>query len=166
MPQGPVLTMRMFNKVTPHLWKSKRFLDLTDAGRVLYLYYLTNAHQSMVGCFPLPDGYATTDLRWDAEKYTKTRKALIGSELILFDAITEEVLVLRWFRHNFPQNNSHRKGAMALLDAIASPSLRQAARDGFDEAEAEWKAQKSGGAQAAARIIHPLTQTPHMKGAR
>ncbi len=157
-----VLTVRTFSKVAPPLWKSKRFLEQTDSGRILFLYYLTSPHQNVVGCFPLPDGYAVTDLRWDAEKYIEARKALIASELILFDAVTEEVLVLRWFRHNFPQNPSHRKAVLAALDSIASPALRQAAIDGFNEAEAEWKAQKAGGAQAGLKSGHSLLNTPHM----
>ena len=76
--------MRDFSKISPALWQSKRFNTLpSDDGRYLYLYLLTNGHQTSAGAYRLPDGYATNDLRWELSRYVKARHELISADLIL-----------------------------------------------------------------------------------
>jgi len=78
--------MRDFNKVSPTLWQSSRFVDLpSDDGRFLYLYLLTCHHQNSAGCFWLPDGYACNDIRWEAKRYVSARQSLLDADLIRYD---------------------------------------------------------------------------------
>jgi hypothetical protein len=118
--------MRDFNKVSPTLWQSSRFVDLpSDDGRFLYLYLLTCPHQNSAGCFWLPDGYACNDIRWDSTQYQAARQTLIDADLIQFDAANQVILIERWFKHNPPMNQSHLKGIAAMLERCGSPDLRE-----------------------------------------
>ena len=117
--------MRDFNKVSPTLWQSSRFVDLpSDDGRLLYLYLLTCHHQNSAGCFWLPDGYACNDVRWDAKRYEKARQTLIDADLIQYDDANLVVLIQRWFKHNPPMNPSHLKGIEAELRKCTSIDLQ------------------------------------------
>ena len=130
--------MRDFNKVSPTLWQSSRFMDLpSDGGRFLYLYLLTCPHQNSAGCFWLPDGYACNDLCWDAKRYQQARQELVAADLIQFDKGNQVVLIKRWFKHNPPMNKSHAIGIEKVLIRCTSPELQQECHDALMEA---WEA--------------------------
>jgi hypothetical protein len=130
--------MRDFSKISPAVWQSKRFNSLpSDDGRYLYLYLLTNEHQTSAGCYRLPDGYAINDLRWELSRYVKARQELVAADLILFDATESVVMITRWFKHNAPQNESHFVGVERLLQRIPSHMIWDAASNAVNES---WEA--------------------------
>lgn len=153
---------RVFNKIAPTLWRSKSFLDLSGDGRLFYLFCLSSWHQNVCGCFPLPDGYAITDLRWPLEQYLTARAEVVANGLIMFDESTYEILVTKWFKHNLPMNPSHRKAAVTAIANIASATLRQAASEGMQLAEQEVKDRKAASTGLPTVCGTHLTRTAHM----
>ena len=166
--------MRDFSKISPALWQSKRFNTLpSDDGRYLYLYLLTNEHQTNAGAYRLPDGYATNDLRWDLPRYVKARQELVDADLILFDEAESVVMITRWFKHNAPMSDSHFIGIMRTLEKLPSHMIVEAASQAANEA---WesvqtqklaKASKSGNASQSAlngqqRAIPDRFQTSYL----
>lgn len=120
--------MRDFSKISPALWQSKRFNSLpSDDGRYLYLYLMTNSHQTSAGCYRLPDGYATDDLCWERSRYAQAKQELADAELILFDDAESVVMITRWFKHNPPMSGSHFIGIERTLERLPSQMIRQAA---------------------------------------
>jgi len=155
--------MRDFHKVSPAIWNSPAFRQVPDDARLVQFYFVTCAHQNACGCFPLPDGYAITDLFWTAERYVVARDALCAATLIQFDASTSEVLVAKWFRHNPPMNPSHRKSVLAAIERVASNHLRAAAYQGLTDAEDEARAkQVAKSASASAASGNSLLHTTHL----
>jgi len=129
--------LREYSKVSPNLWQSKRFNSLaSDDARYLYLYLLTNSHQTSAGCYRLPNGYACDDLRWPVDRYVAARTALIDADLVQFDADTSEVRIVRWFRHNPPATTDHLTGIVRQLERLQSEKL---ATDAIADAEAAWE---------------------------
>jgi len=155
--------VRVFTKFSPSFWNYASIRALGVDPIFLMLYLITNGHQNACGCYPLPDGYAISDIQWSLEKYHSARTALVDSKLILFDADTSEILVVKWFRHNPAMNPSHRKAIVGAIEGIASESLRAAAWQGLIDAEAEARAkQEAKAANAAAASGSPLLRTPHL----
>jgi hypothetical protein len=128
------MSAREFSKVSPAVWRSGRFISLSDRGKVAYFYLITNAHVTSAGCYHLPDGYAAADLKWPQEDYLATRDELIGAELIDFDPEHSVVLIERWFKHNPPTNDDYAKGTLKRLDTIENERLREKALADFSEA--------------------------------
>ena len=170
--------MRDFSKISPALWQSKRFNTLpSDDGRYLYLYLLTNGHQTSAGAYRLPDGYATNDLHWELSRYLKARHELAVADLILFDETESVIMITRWFKHNPPMSESHFIGIGRMLERLPSQMIWEAASQAANEAWESVKAAKlvkdiksgkapqgaSNGQQAA---IPERLQTPFLKGAR
>ena len=167
--------MRDFSKISPALWQSKRFNSLpSDDGRYLYLYLLTNAHQTSAGCYRLPDGYATNDLRWEHSRYVKAGQELVSADLILFDKTESVVMITRWFKHNPPMSESHFIGIERLLEKLPSQKIKEAASQAANEAWESVKAakvEKSGKAPPSASngqqtVISERLLTPFMKRGR
>lgn len=127
--------MREFSKISPALWQSKRFNSLpSDDGRYLYLYLLTCEHQTSAGCYRLPDGYATNDLRWEFSRYVKARQELASADLVVFDETESVIMITRWFKHNPPMSESHFIGIERILERLPSQLIWEAASQAANEA--------------------------------
>lgn len=127
---------REFTKVSPAVWASARFHALTDRGRLLYLYFITNQHINSSGVYRLPDAYAASDLGWSVEDYRAERTTLVGANLVDFDPETSEAMIERWFRYNPPMNDKHATGTRKLIAVIESDRLREATEARFEEVDA------------------------------
>lgn len=126
---------REFSKISPKVWRSKRFRSLgSDDPRYLLLYLMTCQHQSSAGCFRMPDAYGAADLDWPLERLKEARLLLAERDLIAFDAVTEEYFMRGWFAHNKPMNASHQKAIMNRINDIESDSVREVAEEEFGEA--------------------------------
>jgi hypothetical protein len=118
--------MRDFTKVSPLIWRDKRFLGLASSdARLLYFYFLTGEHQNPCGSFRIPDGYASSDLQWEAERYVQARDEVVGSGLAKFDPETSEIYVSDWYETNPICNDSHYKGALKGVCNIESDMIRE-----------------------------------------
>lgn len=126
---------REFNKVSPALWRSKRFQALSTIGKVVLLYFLTSEHQNSAGCFRLPNAYAAADLGCTIEDYVAARSEVVGAGMARYDEDTSEVFVDRWFKHNPPMNDKHAIGTQRLIAEIESDRLREQAENEFTEVD-------------------------------
>lgn len=118
--------MRDYSKVSPKLWRSRRFSQLPDDARMFYMFLLTCEHQTSAGCLRLPEAYAAADLNWQPERLGGARAPLIP-EMIAYDGATDEYFILRWFRHNPPTNSKHLKGVKRLISEVDSDTVREVA---------------------------------------
>src|SRR5262245_35911185 len=124
---------REFTKVSPRLWQSPRFRELQSDAKLVFVYLLTSEHQNSAGCYRLPDGYATADLRWPHDRYRSARDQLVKAGMIKFDPEESVVLIERWFDHNPPMSVSHLIGVERVLERIDSDELREAALEALSE---------------------------------
>ncbi len=130
------MSKREFSKVSPAIWRSKRFRLLpNDRCRLLLFYFMTSAHQTSAGAYQLSEGYACTDLGWSAEDYSAARQPLEELRLIVFDADTEEVYVTGWFNVCPPMNDKHAAGCKSMIRDIESDVVREIVEEEFAEAD-------------------------------
>lgn len=128
--------MRDFSKVSPLVWRDKRFRSLASSdAKLAMLYFVTCEHQNSAGCYRLPDGYAASDLAWDAPRYEKARGAVIDAGLIIFDPETSELFIADWFETNPAMNPKHAQAVERRISTIDSDVIREAAEEDFLKSE-------------------------------
>lgn len=142
--------MRDFSKVSPSVWRSKKFRKLADdTAKLVYLYLLTCPHGNSAGCFDLDPAYACTDLGVDEKAYRKAINSLCKVGLIEFDEDENTVFLINWATFNEPTNPKHAIGLLAKLDSASSARLKLMALEdawrsiegkGFDNSDALRKA--------------------------
>jgi len=149
---------RTFSKISPAVWRSGRFRNLTDTGKIGYLYLVTNGHVTSAGVYELPEGYACSDLDWSPGEYQSVLRELVDA--LLIDIDRDVVLIERWFKHNPPMNDDHAAGTRRYLAKIESDRLREKALASFDEhnterieREAAKAAEKQAKANGRARSV-------------
>lgn len=165
------MSERIFSKISPAIWRSRRFMGLSDRAKVLQLYLLSNAHITSAGCYELPDGYACADLDWSEADYFAARNELVREGLIDVDEALSIILIERWFRHNAPANADHAKGCRRRLAAIESERLRQKAIAAFDEVDQERIVREAAKAaekaeRDAAKAAAQFARSPGLMGSR
>ncbi|TGQ15918.1 hypothetical protein [Mesorhizobium sp. M00.F.Ca.ET.217.01.1.1] len=115
---------RPFTMVFPKLHSSKRYLSLDDSGRLLHHYFLDGPHQNHCGCYLIKPAYAATDLVWPVDKFLEYRGKVADAELIDFDPETDEIYVLRWFKHHDRGSWKFGKAIIGQIARIESDRLR------------------------------------------
>jgi hypothetical protein len=125
--------MRNFSKVNPQIWGRKPFKDLSDGGKLMIFYFLTCRHQNSAGCYQVPDGYVTSDLRWTQEQYDTFRTEVEQAGWIAYDVETQEVYVIDWFKENPITNDKHREGVKRLIGILDSEKLANLAYEAIGE---------------------------------
>jgi len=111
--------MRDYGKVSTSIWNSRKFGKVPDDARLLYLYLHTCPHVNSVGCFVLKDGYATADLNWPVDRYSKALDTLCKAYLVAFDRSENLVRVVNFLKFDPFTNPKHAQGAVKL--AISLP---------------------------------------------
>lgn len=179
------MAKRLFTKVSPEVWTSRRFRGVEPSARCAFLYLLTNAHIDSTGCYRLPVAYGCADFGMDETAFLGCLEQLIQADMISHDADAEYVLIKRWFKHNPLTNLDHAEGARRLVCLIESDVLRQECEAAFDDAEsalrsrldriaadksakaakaAEWAAKAGQTSNAPFRQSSDLTHTKYMNG--
>jgi hypothetical protein len=131
------MTKRFTKVYGESLWRSKRFLAVSDKAKLLYVYLLSNSHSNTIGAYFVPDGYALADLGWSLPEYRAARVELTDAGLIVFDDDTSVVYVTNWFKHSPPQNEKHAQGCQRMIEELESAMIADVVQQQFDEANNE-----------------------------
>lgn len=149
----------LFSMVRRSLWRSDRFASLsTHQDKLLYCYFLTCQHQTNVGCYQLPDGYACADLGWPLNEYRESREIVQASGLIDYDPATEEIYIDRWLHNCPPTNEKHAAGIRKFIFGIESDRLREKVEEAFMEVWTPKPSELPGAPNSR------LTSTPFFNG--
>ena len=117
--------MREFCKVSPTVWRSKKFRSLTSMeARHVYLYLLTCPHANSAGCFDIHPLYAAADTGLPEERFLYCIETLSEAGLIEWDGAENTVLIANWVEFNGPQNPKHALGILSQLAQVSSETLR------------------------------------------
>ncbi|RWH93746.1 MAG: hypothetical protein EOQ89_04830 [Mesorhizobium sp.] len=162
-------TSRNFTMVAPGLHGSRRFLDLDDSGRALFLYLLTGPHQTSCGCSQIKPGYACADLgpNWPLAKYLTMLADLEGqAQLIITDPETNEIYIERWFKHNSKGSWKYAKAIQGQIDKIESEMLREKVNADFAATDLGQAAYEAGEAERASERPSPANSGSRLLNTR
>lgn len=126
--------MREYAKVSPKVWQSRKFRDLPgDDARLLYFYLHTSPQANSLGCYVLPPGYGSADLRWSESRYRAALEALCEAGLAGWDERENLVRITQFLRHDPLTNPNHATAAVKLvLKLPPSPETVEVIRELLD----------------------------------
>lgn len=109
---------RMYTKIDELIWTDPKFNALSDDGKILFFYVLTNPHRNMLGFYFLPTQYASFDLKWATQRLEKGLTELLQRDLINYHFDTSIIFIKNFLRYNPLENPNQVKGAMNALSKI------------------------------------------------
>lgn len=117
--------MRDFVKVSPSIWRSRKFRSLPDIyAKHAYLYLLICPHGNAAGCFDFVPGYAAADLEWSEDVFRKALDSLEKAYLVEVDWEENTILIVNWETFNQPTNAKHAQGILSELNKVSSDRLK------------------------------------------
>lgn len=114
--------MRDYGKVQSTFWTSQDTCGLSDTGRMLALYLLTSPHTNLLGCFHLPIGYVSEDLKWGSERVEKGFVELEEKGFATRDKGSKWVVMHTYLKWNPIENPNQGIAAGRLFEQIPSAS--------------------------------------------
>jgi len=112
----------VYTKIDDLFWKDTKMKARSDDAKMVFFYLLTCPHRTMIGMFHLPIGYASADMGWKPERFTKGFEELFRNGFINRDLSAEVVLIKNYLKYNQIENPNQVKAAVSAIDKIA-PNL-------------------------------------------
>lgn len=127
--------MSRYTKIYASIWTSQRFVGLSDADRVTFIYLCTCEHQTPIGVARIPPKYGSADLDRNESDFIASLASIEEAGLIKADRSTNEIYVLHWFDFHPPTNGKHAQGLRKGFAEVKSPTIREVAAQEFEAVE-------------------------------
>jgi uncharacterized phage protein (TIGR02220 family) len=115
--------MRIYGSVQIAFWENSDIQNLSDQSKLLAIYLLTGPHSNMLGCFRLPDGYITEDLKWEIQNAKKSFNNLSEINFLTRDLDSSWVSIHHFLKWNPIQNPRQGIGIQKLFDMVPMKSI-------------------------------------------
>jgi len=116
--------MRDYGRVFSSFWQSEDARNFSEDGRMLALYLMTSPHANLIGCFRLPDAYASDDLQWASERVSKGFIELQSKGFLKRDESSKWVLICKYIAWNKFENANVATAAQKAFDQVPSIPLK------------------------------------------
>lgn len=103
--------MRDYGKLFCEFWTSATIQALSDDGKLLAAYLLTNQHCTLIGCYRLTPGYVCDDLNWTSERVTKGFAELFDKGFARRCEASNFVVIFKYLDWNPLENPNQRVSA-------------------------------------------------------
>ena len=118
--------MRDYGKVYTAFWTSDDVQAMTEDERTLALYLLTCPHGNMLGCFRLPNAYASEDLKWAIERISEGFAGLASKGYLDRCERSSWLVIKRYLKWNQFENPNVGKAACKMFSTLAAPEWLKA----------------------------------------
>ena len=115
--------MATYRKIYTKFWRDVYVKKLSPEERYFYFYLLTNPHTTQSGMYNLPLDIASIECGYSIDTVSGLLKKLIDTDKVLYDDVTEEILITNWFKHNWNDSDRVKKCVLAQVDEIESKIL-------------------------------------------
>lgn len=112
--------MRDYGVIHTAYWTDEKISALSVPAKLLGAYLLTCPHSNAIGCFRLPLGYISEDLRWDAKTVRDALAELAGINFICREDASGWTFIRKFLEHNTIENPNVGKACMRMVDAVPS----------------------------------------------
>jgi hypothetical protein len=110
--------MREYGKLFCGFWTSDTIQALSDDGKLLAAYLLTNQHCTLIGCYRLTMGYMCDDLKWTPERVSEGFANLFANGFATRCEGSNYIIIHEYLKWNPLENPNQGKAAAKLFGKI------------------------------------------------
>jgi len=112
-----------YQRIFTHFWHDEKIRQLSEDGRLLFVYILTSPHSNSLGLYLLPKQYILADLGWDTKRLSKPFNELLDKLLIGYDEDKSLVLIWNQLKHNRLENGKQIMAGMKIAATLPTSYL-------------------------------------------
>ena len=111
-------------------WQDKKFRQLSESAKMLYIAMLTAPNSNMIGLYEWPVAYALHDLGdWDRDKFFSSLAEIESLDMARYDTENEVLFIRNFLKHNPLTSIKQVVGGAKYLKALPrSPLIREFAQ--------------------------------------
>jgi len=110
--------MRDYGKLHCEFWTSPTIQGLSDDGKIMAAYLLTNQHCTLIGAYRLPDGYVCDDLGWSLQRVAKGFGELLANGFITRCEASKFIKVSKYLDYNPLENPNQVKAGIKVFEKL------------------------------------------------
>lgn len=110
--------MRLYGAIQTKFWTHPEVINLSDQAKLLASYLLSSSHTNMLGCFRIPIGYISIDLRWDVETTTKALNDLTSIQFLTYDTSNNWVFINHFLKYQPIENPNQGRNIVKLFNEV------------------------------------------------
>jgi hypothetical protein len=114
--------MREYGSVQTQFWSDLVLQGLSTHAKLLAVYLLTGPHTNMLGCFRLPAGYVSEDLKWNGEIVSEVFAELARVGFLIRDAESGWIFIYHFLEWNPIENPNQGKSLSKLCNQVPQQS--------------------------------------------
>ena len=118
--------MAIYRTIQMSFWTDTKVLeDFEPDDKFLFLYFLTNPHTNLAGCYEIGFSQMLFETGYSKDKIKKIIERLENVlKVIRYDYETKELLIVNWYRHNWTSSEKFRKPLLAEIEKVKNNTFR------------------------------------------
>lgn len=129
--------MAKFRAVHMTFWSDTKVENFTADEKYLFLYFLTNEHTNLCGCYEISVKKIACETGMTEEKAAKTLDSLQAQKVVAYSKETAELLVINWYYYNWTTSTQYRKPLGAEIERVKDANFREYLSSLFEYGDAE-----------------------------
>lgn len=121
--------MAIYRTVQMGFWTDAKTSEYTVNEKFLYLYFLTNPHTNLCGCYEISARQISFETGLTPDATDKTIAMLEERGVISYNRETAEILVINWHKYNWTTSEKFRKPLKAEIEAVKYEPFRDFLQD-------------------------------------
>ena len=116
--------MAKYRKVSTQIWNDTKFRDLTDDGKMVFLFILTHPHMTSLGGMRATTQGLAAELGWSFDKFSKGFAEPFRKGMVKYDETASCIVLPNFLKHNPPENPNVVKSWSKAADMIPECELK------------------------------------------
>lgn len=119
--------MAIYRNVQMSFWTDTKIIDdFSPEEKYLYLYFLTNPHTNLSGCYEI----SLKQIEYETGISIKNIKVYISRlqdvhRVIIYAKKTREILIIHWSKYNWTASEKYRKPLFKEIQAVKDPNFKR-----------------------------------------
>lgn len=98
--------MAKFRSIETNFWQDNFIVKLPQEEKTFYNYILTNCRTTQCGIYNFSITFTSVELDFSDEKVKELINKFIAYGKILYDEVTDEIMILNWYKYNLSSSRN------------------------------------------------------------
>ena len=113
-----------YRKVSVQMWNDKKFRELSDDGKLVFIFVLTHPHMSSIGGMRGTIEGLSAELKWTLKRFAEAFGEAISMDMIRCDKEACLIILPNFIKHNQPESPNVIKSWARAFDEMPESPLK------------------------------------------
>lgn len=118
--------MAIYRNIQMSFWTDAKIADtFTPDEKLMYLYFLTNPHTNLCGCYEISSRQIAFEIGYKRDQVEKLIQSLQEKRVIVYSTDSRELLLVNWHKYNWTSSEKLRKPLREEVKKVKKPEFRK-----------------------------------------